>query len=285
MSSYFIKYNIFFGLKIGILFLLSTSYFLVTMIFTSNMRKSHKQFDSILEQINKAFFDSFQIFLTFKEQIELFHSTSDKTQLKIPSDSEISRPKIGNVLMNIIRNSKYSAESLSTIEKLYNDNACEVLTQNISEYNYCENILSSILTKGLEQAIVQMSIIITNCIDELNSLKKNKNLTDIFMINTTYSNYEMFMGYYMLEAFLMTQNIFEVFRNDEKLFIYSKLTYIFMIYIIFYSILVICSIYFIRNYKKIENSFLNFIGILPDKFIYDDEDFRKAIFKLGQYFY
>ena len=138
------------------------------------MRKSHKQFDSILEQINKVFFDSFQIFLTFKEQIELFHSTSDKTQLKIPSDSEISRPKIGNALMNIIRNSKYSAESLSTIEKLYNDNACEVLTQNISEYNYCENILSSILTKGLEQAIVQMSIIITNCIDELNSLKKIK---------------------------------------------------------------------------------------------------------------
>ena len=227
MSNYFIKYNIFFGLKIGILFLLSTSYFLVTMIYTSNMRKSHKQFDSILEQINKAFFDSFQIFLTFKEQIELFHSTSDKTQLKIPSDSEISRPKIGNVLMNIIGNSKYSAESLSTIEKLYNDNACEVLTQNISEYNYCENILSSILTKGLEQAIVQMSIIITNCIDELNSLKKNKNLTDIFMINTTYSNYEMFMGYYMLEAFLLTQNIFEVFRNDEKLFIYTKLTYIF----------------------------------------------------------
>ena len=67
------------------------------------------------------------------------------------------------------------------------------------------------------------------------------------MINTTYSNYEMFMGYYMLEAFLMTQNIFEVFRNDEKLFIYTRSTYIFMIYIIFYSILVICSIYFINS--------------------------------------
>jgi hypothetical protein len=40
-----------------------------------------------------------------------------------------------------------------------------------SDIFYCESIFNSILTKGLEQAISQMSIIITNCINEVNSLK------------------------------------------------------------------------------------------------------------------
>jgi hypothetical protein len=130
-----------------------------------------------------------------------------------------------------------------------------------------------------------MSIILSNCIDELVSLKKYNNLNNIFLSNTSYYNYEIFMGYYMYNSFILTQTTFKDFRNKEKASVNKSIFLNLFIYSIFYLILIIFSIYFIYDYKNVENSFLNFIGILPDKFISDDEDFYKSIFKLGQYFY
>ena len=75
--------------------------------------------------------------------------------------------------MYIVRNLKYSKEYVDIIETLYIVDACKIISNdtnnNTNEYNFCENIFSRILTKGLEQAIVQMSLIITNCIDEFES--------------------------------------------------------------------------------------------------------------------
>ena len=286
MSEYFIKYNIYFGIKIGIIFLVSNVYFLATMINAENMRKGYKQFDTTLEQVNQVFFESFGIFLLLKEQIVSFYDTKDRNKLNIPKDSDIVRPKFGNALMNIIGNSKYEGESLDFINKLFNENACEILTQDSKDYIYCENLFSSILTKGIEQATVQMSIILSNCIDELFPLKKyNNNISDIYMKNATYYNYEIFMGYYMYNSFILTQTIFKDFRNKEKASVNKSILINLFIYSIFFVFLIIFSIYIIYDYKNVENSFLNFIGILPDKFISDDEDFYKSIFKLGQYFY
>ena len=284
MSDYFIKYNIYFGVKLSILFLSITTYFILTMISCENMKKNYKEFDSTIEQIDLVFFQSFMTFMNFKEQIDIFNNENDTSKLAILSDS-IEKPKFGNSFMYIIRSSKYSHEYIQKIEKLYSNDSCDILAQNMDEYKYCENIFSSILTKGLEQAIVQMSLIITSCIDELNSLKKIKNLTYLYYSNSSYFNYEMFMGYYMMESFLLTQNAFEVFRNDEKNSIFKSIFIILVIYfivMIFLIIIIICLIY---SYKKEENSFLYFIGILPAKFIVDDESFYKAIFKFGQYFY
>ena len=285
MSEYFIKYNIYFGIKIGIIFLFSNAYFLATIINAENMRKGYKQFDATLEQVNQVFFESFEIFLILKEQIVSFYDSGDRNKLNIPKDSEIKRPKFGNALMNIIGNSKYEGESLDFINKLFNDNACEILTQDSSDYEYCENLFSSILTKGIEQATVQMSIILSNCIDELVSLKKYNNFNNIFLSNTSYYNYEIFMGYYMYNSFILTQTTFKDFRNKEKASVNKSILVNLFINGIFFLFLIIFSIYFIYDYKNVENSFLNFIGILPDKFISDDEDFYKSIFKLGQYFY
>ena len=290
MSDYFIKYNIYFGLKNVILFLLSSSCFLVTSLILYSTKSNYMEFDSTIEEVNRVFFLSFQTFMSFKEQIDLYNKENNTQILQIPSESEINSPKIGNALMYIIRNSKYSKEYVDIIETLYNVDACKIISNdtnnNTNEYNFCEKIFSGILTKGLEQAIVQMNLIITNCIDEFESLKKNnKSLETLYYKNTSYANYEFFIGYYMLESFLITQKAFEIFRSDERLVIFRIINIILAIYVIFYLILIVCIICMINSYKKIENSFLNFIGILPAKFIADDESFYNAIFKYGQYFY
>jgi len=44
-------------------------------------------------------------------------------------------------------------------------------------------------------------------------------------------------------------------------------------------------IYFIYEYKITINSFFNFIGILPTKFIFDDDNLYQSILKLEKDFY
>ena len=285
MSKYFYKFNLFFGIRLGFILFLSIVYFIITKIVTITMKNNYKEFDSVLEQINKVYFDSFNIYLTFKEQLQIYEVSNNLEELKIPKDSEVERPKLGNALMYITRNNKYSEESLKIVKNLYNNNACLVLPETELDKVICEYILSSILTKGMEQAIIQMSIIITSVIDELNSLKEEKTLYDLFMKNSSYSNYEIFVGQFMLYSFLKTQKIFEIFRNDEKLYIFTINRIILIIYGIIYFIFIFAVLYFIYAFKNIINSFFNFIGILPAKFIYDDDYLYKTILKLEQDFY
>ena len=288
MSDYFVKYNLYFGIKISLVFFISSSFYLVTMLISVNMKKNYKEFDSTIEEVNIVFFKSFKTFMTLKEQVDIYFKENISTKLEIPSDSDIPRPKIGNVLMYIIRNAKYSKEYVKKIETLYSIDACQIISNetNDTDYPFCENIFSAILTKGLEQAIVQMSLIITNCIEELESLKKySSSLESLYYSNTSYSNYEIFVGYYMLESFLVTQKAFEIFRSDERKSIYTIINIVMILYLFIFIILTSFLIYLIYAYKKIENSFLNFIGILPAKFIVDDETFYNAIFKFWEYFY
>ena len=284
MSKFFHKLNAFFTLKIGFIFIISVLYFALTMIVTSYMKENYKKFDSIVEQVNKVYFNSFEIFLILKEQIENFFNSNKKSDLNIPDDSEIERPKLGNALMYLFNNKKYSEESLTLIRTLYNENSCDVLCQDNYEKEFCLNLFSSILTKGMEQAIVQMSIIITNCIDELNSLKYNNTLLNIYT-ESNFFYYEIFMGHFMLFSFIKTQEIFESFRKDEKRYISYINKNLLIIFIIIYFFLTMLMIYLILSYKNVINSFFNFIGIIPTKFIIDDGSLYRAIINLEQKFY
>ena len=150
---------------------------------------------------------------------------------------------------------------------------------------YCESIFNSILTKGLEQAFSQMSIIITNCINELNTLKENKTISELYFEENIFTKYGVFIGLFILKAFRKTQEIFKVFRNDEKNYILNFLEKMLIIYCVIYIFLLISMIYLIYEYKNTINSFFNFIGILPTKFIADDDNLYQSILKLEKNFY
>ena len=55
-------------------------------------------------------------------------------------------------------------------------------------------------------------------LDELNSLKQNNTLYDIYP-DSIFFQYEIFVGHFMLMSFIKTQDIFNSFRSDEKRFI------------------------------------------------------------------
>ena len=284
MSKYFYKINCLFFLRVAIILIISIIYFIVSLIVTSKMRRTYYEFDNIVETINNVYYDSFDIFLKIKKGIEKFtNANGTLTSITLPKDSEFTKPKFGNVLMNLINNEKYSTDALTNFSNLYNGEACDMISEG-SETETCKNILSSIVNKGIEQSIVQMGIIITSCLDELSSIKDLNSLKRLFNSSDSYSSYEIFMSKFLLRAFWKTHEILDVFRQNEKEHIFEINNILLIVFVVVSLLLLISLIYFIYDYVTVLNSFLNFIGILPSKFISDDEALYQNILKLQEFY-
>ena len=285
MSKHFYKINFFFLLRISIILVISIVYFIVSLIITAKLKSNYYKFDNIIEEIDKVFFNSYDIFLTIKKSIEIFSNANfalDK--INIPKESDITKPKFGNVLMNLINNDRYTNSTLVRFSTLYNGNSCVIFTEDESTDTTCSKIFSSILSKGIEQSIVQMGIVISGVLEELTWVKNKESLLNIFNTSESYKNYEAFMGKYLLKAFWETNDIMKVFRNDEKNYIFKINNILLVAFMCVYMILLVIFIYFIYDYVTIFNSFLNFIGILPSKFICDDDMLYQNILKLQEFY-
>ena len=285
MSNYFFRTNLYFAIKLSFSFIIIVINFIISIAIFSNFKKNYNNLENSLVDINNIYFNIFQTYLNMKKQIEKFFSSKNGEDIIIPDDSELSQSKLGNTLFDILHNNKYNKEYLDKLRILYNENACKLLIKNSSNDKYCETLFSGILVKGLDQVIVQMSIIINNCIDDLTMLKKNKNLEDFYSINNNFYNYEILVCYYIFNSYILTNDIFEIFREDEKKNTNSIYGIINGIIIVFMVLIIFLSFYFIYQFKNIGNSFYNFIGIIPNKFISDDENFYDSIIKLGELLY
>ena len=282
MSKFFYKKNFVFLLKAYLIISLSIVYFIVSIIYAGIQKKDYFQFDSIIEQINKVYYDSFNIFLKITKGIENFTNANNAMNyINLPKDSDIIKPKFGNILMNLMNDGKLSNKTLQIFNTLYNGNACELIAEG-PEMPICRNIFSSILTKGIEQSIVQMGVIISSCLDQLNSVKTIDDFKKLIAESDSFLSYETFMGKFLPKAFWKTHELIDIFRQSEQESIFRTNNILLIFFMIVSIILFIFLIYFIHDYVIVQNSFLNFIGIVPSKFISDDELLYSNILKLQE---
>ena len=287
MSFYFYKENIFFAIKIAIILFFFVSFFIVSFIMYKYYFNNYLKFDSAGTDIEDLYYNSFKIFLDFKSELLKFQSNDSYTMI-IPLGKDIQIPNFGNILNDLTQNSVYDKSNIEKLKQLYNGDLCLLLFYNETtlDYTNCKEFLSSILLKGMEQAIIQMGIMINNAIDEL-SLINDKNDFNITVYGnaTNYKKYEMFIEYYLLLSYLKNEEIFNALRNDETQSVNNLTMEIIIVYIVVYLILITLLFYFIFMYKYIYISLLNFIAILSVKFIYDDEYFYQKIIEIENKLY
>jgi hypothetical protein len=203
-----------------------------------------------------------------------------------PQIGEIDTPKFGNLIMEIIGNSDLNEETINNFSKVFQNNACEILIQYSNEMEYCRNFWSGVLVKGLEQAIIQMDIIIGTVIDELKSLNDKNNITLLnLMSESSYIEYVQFNAFYLYRAYLNKFQIFDEFNKQKLEAIFKGLKILFLFYIIISFVLFTLLIYFVYSYNSLFNSFLNFVGIFPTKYIFEDELFYNEIIKFGDKYF
>ena len=287
MSFYFYKENILFATKISLILICFISFFVVSFIMYNIYLENYLKFDDSVNDIEDLYYDSFRVFLNFKSELEVYQSNFSY-KMKIPSSKEIQMPNFGNILNELTQNSIYRKTNLKLLEQLYNGNLCLLLFLNETSNDYinCKGFISSILLKGMEQAIIQIGVMINNVIDELSLINNEQDFNStVFGNSTNFEKYEFFIEYYLLLSYLKNEEIFNNLRVDEIKNVSNSTTRIIIIYLVGYVVLFLLLIYFIFVYKYIYNSLFNFIVILSVKFISDDEDFYQKIIELEKKLY
>lgn len=209
---------------------------------------------------------------------------------KMQLQNQVDTPKIANLLMPLVNTDLTTAsQDIVTLNDLYNTNACNVLfnsTYYPDDNKKCGQFWSSILTKGMEQSITQMSVVVTSVLDDLHSLNLGKkNLTTVLDPASSFNTYEMFVQYYLFNSYMKTVGIFRNLSLTNLDSIYSTYQSIMIGYMCFVVFLFGLLLFFVYKSKFIFNTFMNFIGIIPAKYLIEDPILYKEILKLEQYIY
>ena len=230
-------------------------------------------------------------------------SNYNVSDLMDPSKIKLNELKLGNSLMTILNDDGMDSKLQKKLNNLYNSNSCKALfltednnddnmNKNLSSdinnkyYEDCCVFWSAILVKGMEQAMTQMIIEKNSVIDELTALyRRDKNIKEILDKDSSYRRFEFFLLFYFLRSFWKTSDLFDEIKNIKINNINNIYIIITIIYMAITLILILIVRHVIRNSRKIFNSFLNFIVILPAKFLGDDSYFLEEILKLEEKLY
>ena len=287
MSYYFYRENILFAAKISLILIFFVSYFVVSFLVFKAYYNNYLDFDEITNDMEELYYQSFKTFTQFKSEIENFQADINYT-MNLPDGKDIIIPNFGNILNELTQNRIYSQRNKNTLNQLYNGDMCNLLFNKTDSTNYtmCKEFLSSILLKGMEQAIIQMGVLINSVIDEISLINDVASFKELVRGNTTnFKKYELFVEYYLYLAYLENDKIFDGLRDDQTNY-YSKLTLeILIIYFIGYLFLFILMCYFIFRYKYIYTSLFNFCAIISIKIILEDEFFYQKILELEKELY
>ena len=293
MTTFFRVNTLFFQFKIILILSSSLTYYILSIFIKASKKNSIINFYELNEALNYVFKNSYDIFISLERKLDIYERSlidcktiGNFTKMVFPKIGEIEAPKFGNLIMEIIGNSDLNDQTISNFSKVFQNNACEILIQYSNEMEYCKSFWSGVLVKGLEQAIIQMDIIIGTVIDELKSLNEKDNITLYgLMSGSSYIEYVQFNTFYLYRAYLNKYEIFGEFNNQKLNVIIKGIKILFLFYIIISLFLFSLLIYFVYSYNSLFNSFLNFVGIFPTRYIFEDELFYNEIIKFGDKYF
>ena len=317
MRNFFLKTSIFFCLQIFILTFLNLTYYIFSTVIKSNTRNDYLEKEDITDRTEGIYKYSLDIHLSLIENLtKIINFVNQKTELinngnvtvddviytdvdklteeKFPriviqKIDEIDYPKLGNLLMPIISEAKDNQPNsiASQLNQLYNGEACIYLfeSRGALAVTKCQVFWNGIISKGMEQALTQMSVSISSVLDELKGVNKESvNKTEInqlFKDGAYFITFHFFMEYYFYEAYLKTADLFNSLRAEIVKDIKQKYIILLVLYLIVSILLFLLIFIFTCSLRKHFNSFLYFIAIFPLKFLAEDENLFKQTLRLN----
>jgi hypothetical protein len=243
--------------------------------------------ERLIYLLDKKYYDSYMFNDVNYTINDINHIKNLDNKFKYIDEAKITTPKLGNLIMPILNDGSLNKDLLNKLNILYSDDACGVLYDIDSNYyKICSNFWSSIITKGMEQSITQMGIILNTVIDELKSVKNGKKrVYDLLNINSSYSQFEFFVNYYLLDGFWVSDSLFNEIKKKKIEQIDTFYLIIFVVYSVVSLVLIVLINKLVYTSRDMLNSFLNFVGILPIKYIIEDPNLLSEILELEQTIY
>ena len=252
------------------------------------------KFEETNDSIESIFKNIYDIFIPIERQVELYErnlinctTLGELYQMKLPKIEDIESSTFGNLLMEITDDSDFKKETKEQFKLLFNQDLCNQIAMGEKSIKFCTNFWDGILKEGLEQAIIHLGVFIGQSLDELNSLNDvNNNKTLLNLIgDSSFFQYQLFTEFYLNRAYQQIDSIFTQLRTEKLNSIQKIMKQILIVYLIISIFLFILLFYFIYTYENEFNSFLNFIAIIPHKYLSEDDNLYKNILKFGNKYY
>ena len=292
MSSFFIKINIFFVARILLIMIVSLSYYIISLLIEISKKNEFSYFDKLNNDIFEVFKESFDIFILFKKELEKFENNLEKCEvrnkdlykLNISSLENIKNPNFGDSIIQISTDFDFKGKNLEKFNIFFNENACKILAKTPTENLAC-NYFNDFLFHGMEQCVSKITSLFGTIIEELESINTDGSQFKVIFNKSSFHEFEIFIEYYYEKAIFIIEEIFQDLRAEELNKILHAIKIVEIVYIIatFFSFMILT--YLVYSLHNIVNTFLNFIGILPFKYLSEDEKFYKEVIVFGnQYF-
>ena len=289
MKSFFIKNNLFFGIKILFIYLISLTYYVISLLIEKKQKNEFLTFDTVNDSIIGFFKESYDIFIILKRELEIYEknltfckidSNKNEYKMNLPPITDIKSQNLGNFVLLITSSSGFTGETIANLTEFISGDTCQLISSNEEELSVCNSFWNGIMTEGMEQTLIKTGDIIRVIIEELNSINTGGRSFSEIVASSSFILYELFIEYYYQKSYRYIEDIFWALRNQKISSIFTILRTILIIYIVLSFLLFIFFLYFIISTKKLFNSFLNFICILPSKYLYEDHIFYKEILQL-----
>ena len=311
MVSKILVINILSGIKIFISLILGITYYIIITTSSSNNETQYTLYNNVLEAIDRVFVDSFISFLKVKiqimnyadywynikeginfleksENINKIYMLNDKNytldELKSLDNysmniSEEPTPNFNNLIRDVIKIDNNNTNNTDAIlYNLYNNDACEIVYPD--HPGECRKFWSGVMSKGLQQTIVEMGSRFSVLIDQFSLIRTKELYLEDLLKSNDWEEYDYFIIYYLYDFFDKSRNLFNNLRFEEVYKYQQVYRIVFSCYLVLDCISLIIMIYFIYSVISLFNSFLNFIAIIPTKIIIEDKEMNEEIKKL-----
>ena len=297
MLEIIIAKNLINSIKIILSVLVGITYYIIHSVYSNSKINSFTNFNIIIESIETVFTNSFIIYLNFKIEIlnfvDYYHRNEEQIKnntmknytLSIITNKNYTSPDFNNYIMEILNDfEEYEGNNTEAIiYKLYNNDACQILYNlNNSNYNNCRLFWSGVISKGLEQAIIEMGSQFSILISLFSLVNSGEESIEKLLEDNIWKNYDYFMMTYLYNSFEKSHYYLNNLRLrylEQNKKVFEK---IFFSYLIVNFIIALIFIYFAYSVIAFFITFLNFIAIIPVKILIENKDINKEIINISK---
>ena len=289
MTTYFVKNNLIFGIKVLFVLVISLFYYIISILIEFAQKEELLSFDSINDRMIGILKSTYDEFILIKKEIQTFEETlincemieEDKRyRMNLKTISEIKIPSFGNDIMRITTDFGFSGKALNNFSTLFVEN----ITKSLEEFDNNDlSYFKDILINGMEQTLINIGSLFGVVVDELNHLNEHPNAVEFkeLIDESRYRNFELFLCEYYQKAILITEELLNALRAQKLNSIVKTIKLVSIIYIIITLVIFFLLVGIIFNLKDMFYSFIYFICILPFEYLSEDRDLYDEIIKLG----
>ena len=178
-------------------------------------------------------------------------------------------------------------------ENLYHEDICPIIAELGLEENLCRS--SENIQGGISQVLSSLNLLHGNIIENFKKFGSQQNtistlsgdeypLNFVKILGKDFGIYENIIRTYFYKAYIFTYDVSRIIFEDNSNRLQDCYIYLFVVFVLVLMFFLFLIFGFINKFDRNLKSFLNFLNIIPTKYLIEDMRFARLLIKLREEF-